>query len=302
MTLIGGKEKKIMNEDIKKIKKALDCRGCMDYDRETGKCKSQIPIPAVVEFDDFGKQICLAHRSLGSGRLTGGFKFVEPKPVKPKKNVWFISDLHANHLRCMFFKPGRAEVMGIDPHEEGAIEKHDRYLIDLWNRTVSKEDDVYILGDVCMGNREQTRKFVSQLHGHKFLILGNHDKGCKGNEDLFEWVGDIKEAKFTNNQFEFIDPEETFCVEMCHYPIMSWNRRPHGTCHAHGHCHNALTPINNASGELRVDVGFDSDLAEYQLISLEKLYKHFRKIVTDHGCNSFQEYIDYLMEKQQVRL
>lgn len=43
--------------------------------------------------------------------------------------------------------------------------------------------------------------------------------------------------------------------------------------------------INTDSKELRVDVGIDGNLANYDLISLEKLANHFTKIEKDneHG-------------------
>lgn len=46
----------------------------------------------------------------------------------------------------------------------------------------------------------------------------------------------------------------------------------------HGHCHGKVDKkINTDSKELRVDVGIDGNLANYDLISLEKLANHFIK-------------------------
>lgn len=183
-----------------------------------------------------------------------------------------------------------------------AIEKHDEWLIDLWNKTVKKQDNIYILGDFCLGNRERTEQILKRLNGKKYLIRGNHDKSCKGLENYFEWVGDIKEVKFTHNQYKYIDPNETFALEMCHFPMLSWNRRPHGTCHIHGHCHNSISDYNTFSGELRVDVGFDGNLGNYNFIDLEELYSYFKDIIKKENCTTFQEYIDRLMEKQGFRM
>lgn len=48
---------------------------------------------------------------------------------------------------------------------------------------------------------------------------------------------------------------------------------------------NKVDKINTDSKELRVDVGIDGNLANYDLISLEKLANHFTKIEKDneHG-------------------
>jgi calcineurin-like phosphoesterase family protein len=199
------------------------------------------------------------------------------------------------------------EAVGITLEElqadrNAAIQKHDEWLVDVWNSTVRREDYVYILGDFCLGNKERTEKLLSRLKGKKFLIEGNHDRSLHGLEHYFEWYGQIKEAKFTNNQYEFIDPNETFCVEMCHYPLLTWNRRPHGTCMVHGHCHGGIDDYNNESLELRVDVGLDGSLASRQLVPLEKLYQHFRLKLENAGVNTFQEYNEWMMQNQGFRM
>jgi calcineurin-like phosphoesterase family protein len=225
-----------------------------------------------------------------------------------KYKVFFISDTHFHHANILYFKPKRRELAGISLEElqkgnkEACMNQHDEWLINLWNNQVGKRDVVYILGDFCLGNKELTRKILSRLNGRKYLIEGNHDKSCKGNENYFEWIGQIKEAKFTHEMFPFIDEKETFCLEMCHFPMIAWNRRPHGTVHACGHVHGALDSYNEQSEELRVDVGLDASLANYQLIPLEKIYGYMKDKVKASGCETFQEYIDKLMEKQGYRI
>lgn len=224
-----------------------------------------------------------------------------------KYKVFFISDMHFHHLNCLYFKPKRRTLAGISLDElqngdkEACMRKHDEWLINKWNEQVGKRDVVYILGDFCLGNKEITQRILSRLNGRKYLILGNHDKSCKGLENYFEWVGSIKEAKFTHEMFPFIDQSETFCVEMCHFPMIAWNRKAHGTVHTCGHIHSAHDFMNDQTGVLRVDVGLDAALANYQLIPLEKLYAHFRDIVKKHGFSTFKEYAEFLYEKQGFR-
>lgn len=222
-------------------------------------------------------------------------------------NTWFISDTHFGHPGILRFHENRRKLCGITLDElnenpSDALRKHDEWLINLWNDTVKKKDHIYILGDVSWFNKESTRKIIEKLHGVKFLIRGNHDKSLKGLENYFEFVGDLKEAVFTNNQYDFIDPKEKFCVEMCHFPMLTWNRRPHGTVMVHGHCHGAIDNFNANSKELRVDVGLDGNLSDYQFINLEKLYKHFTDIKDNSGCNTFNEYNEWLMNNQGFRM
>lgn len=221
--------------------------------------------------------------------------------------TYFIADTHFSHSNVLYFHPLRREAAGISLEElqadrKAAVKKHDEWLIDLWNQTVRREDMVYILGDFCLGNREETEKILRQLKGKKFLIEGNHDKSLHGLERYFEWTGQIKEAKFNSNQYDYIPKDETFCVEMCHYPMLTWNRRPHGTTMVHGHCHGGIDSYNDESLELRVDVGFDGMLASRQLVPLEKLYQHFRTKLENAGVNTFQEYNEWMMENQGFRM
>lgn len=56
------------------------------------------------------------------------------------------------------------------------VEEMDEKLIALWNKTVGKDDLVYILGDFTLSkNKETISKLANSLHGKKVLIMGNHD-------------------------------------------------------------------------------------------------------------------------------
>jgi calcineurin-like phosphoesterase family protein len=220
--------------------------------------------------------------------------------------VWFTSDLHFGHKSVLYFHPERREAAGITLEElqednKAAIIKHDEWLIEKWNKTISKEDFVYILGDFCLGNKEYTEKILNRLRGRKFLIKGNHDKSCQGLEHYFQWVGDIKEAKFSHNQYKFIKEGETFAVEMCHFPMFSWNRRPHGTSHLHGHCHGSIDEYNDTSNELRIDVGFDGNFSKQTIISLEDVYNKMCEIISKTDSQTFEEHVEKIMLKQGFR-
>ena len=220
--------------------------------------------------------------------------------------TWFTSDTHLSHPSILYFHPKRRMAAGITLEElqadkKTAIEKHDEWLIDLWNKTIKKQDNIYILGDFCLGNRERTEQILKRLNGKKYLIRGNHDKSCKGLENYFEWVGDIKEAKFTHNQYPFISPDETFAVELCHFPMLTWNRRPHGTCHLHAHSHGSLDEFNEYSQELRFDIGLDSKMGNLNFIDLETVYNKMNEIRNSTNSKTFQEHTEKLMEIQGFR-
>lgn len=162
------------------------------------------------------------------------------------------------------------------------LEKHDQWLIDIWNRYVKKEDIIYILGDFSFANSEYTVKHIlPKLKGNKYLILGNHDKSSEKLYGYFRDITQLKEVHFKKKAHPFIEEEEGFRVFMSHYPMLSWNGKPYGVVNLHGHCHGRIDDHNERNTDLRVDVGIDGKLADYNLISLEQVYHYFKEKTGD---------------------
>lgn len=213
------------------------------------------------------------------------------------ETIWFVSDTHFSHKRILNFCEKRIEALNIDINEENVLQKHNDALIKKWNDIVKKHDTVYILGDFSFATTEETMKILQKLHGKKHLIVGNHDASCKGLNNYFVTVSQIRETLFKKSKFTFMD-EDMHCV-MCHFPLMAWNKRMHGAIMLHGHTHGSLDKINETSEELRVDVGFDSQLNNCNLISLETVYNHMKHNVAKG--KTFQEHIEYLTNKTGFR-
>jgi calcineurin-like phosphoesterase family protein len=116
---------------------------------------------------------------------------------------------------------------------------------------------------------------LGKLNGDKHLILGNHDKSSDHLFNYFKSISQIKEVKFRKDNFPFL--KEDFDVIMCHYHMINWNRKHYGSVEVCGHSHGRLDDYNLESPDLRVDVGIDGKLANYEFISLEKLYKFFKE-------------------------
>lgn len=210
-----------------------------------------------------------------------------------KERVWFTSDLHWGHRNIVKFCPQRQTEFGLSLDDPDMLMKHDDALINQWNNTVSKHDTVYILGDLSFAPAEETKKMLEKLHGKKHLILGNHDASCKGLENYFESVSQIKEVWFKRHMYSFLD-EHMHCT-LCHFPLIAWNRRMHGSIHLHGHLHGSGDDLNTNSEELRVDVGFDSKLGNCNLISLEQLYQYMKNEVAQG--KKFEDHIRQVVDK-----
>ena len=76
--------------------------------------------------------------------------------------IYLISDLHFSHNN-MAIKRGF-----------NSVEEHDSHIINTWNKTVSKKDTVWILGDITM-EKSSPYYLLNQLNGIKKVVLGNHD-------------------------------------------------------------------------------------------------------------------------------
>ena len=62
---------------------------------------------------------------------------------------------------------------------------------------------------------------------------------------------------------------------MSHYPALSWQNKGIGSIHLHGHVHGMMDDFNEASPDLRVDVGVDAKLGYMKLLSFEEIYEYF---------------------------
>lgn len=82
--------------------------------------------------------------------------------------IYISSDLHLNHQREFIYAA----------RGYSSIEEMNKDLITKFNNTVTDEDEVYILGDLCLGGANSlidNFKMLSQLNGNIHIVLGNHD-------------------------------------------------------------------------------------------------------------------------------
>ena len=79
--------------------------------------------------------------------------------------IYFSSDLHFNHNKDFLYKP-----RGFD-----SIDAMNMAVVSNWNSVVTNEDDVYILGDLMLGDNEAGISLLKMLNGKLHIILGNHD-------------------------------------------------------------------------------------------------------------------------------
>lgn len=138
--------------------------------------------------------------------------------------TFFTSDLHFGHTNVIKF----------DDRPYATAEDMEEALIGNWNKKVSQEDRIYILGDMfykCTG--EQVRRILKTLHGQKYLIRGNHDRwsNVEENRVLLFGVADYLKAAIE------LEDGTTRGVVLCHYFIPFYERHYHNGIMLHGHSH-----------------------------------------------------------------
>ena len=140
--------------------------------------------------------------------------------------ILFTSDLHFNHDREFIWKArGFTDVADMNIH-----------IIDHWNSVVKPEDEVYLLGDVMLGNNEIGLDCLSRLNGKIHLIRGNHDTDNRIEifSNMPDKIVEICDAKYLRiNGYHFY---------LTHYPCLTGNLHKESlkqmTLNLHGHTHS----------------------------------------------------------------
>jgi calcineurin-like phosphoesterase family protein len=107
--------------------------------------------------------------------------------------IYFTSDLHLGHDQEFIWG-----ARGFN-----SVAEMNEKIITRWNSRITKDDDVYVLGDLVMGGVENV-ELLKQLNGKIHIIYGNHD-GPKKREAYAElenviecgWANMIKYKKYS---------------------------------------------------------------------------------------------------------
>lgn len=196
------------------------------------------------------------------------------------RKVWFTSDLHFKHKNIIKYCNRPFE----------STDEMTEVLIDIWNKTVAKEDVVFILGDFCFGGYARWEEILKQLNGELHLILGNHDPE-KIAKKLLE-NGYLKSV--SSMELIEVDGQELF---LCHFPMSDWPNKERGSIMLHGHIHSLKNDIDMS--EQHYDVGVDHN--EYYPINLKEIklklsqYEKPKTTITD-VINVIKSYIKDLFK------
>ncbi len=139
--------------------------------------------------------------------------------------IYYISDTHLDD-QAIFDKCKRPF---------SSLDEMKNVIISNWNKKVTDDDTVYVLGDIVKDDEPKSLDTFRLLKGHKHLIVGNHDH---------KLLKDIEESNIFES-IKFIDViiDSDFKVCICHYPLMDWMEFNRGGLFVYGHIHNK-TPKN----------------------------------------------------------
>ena len=120
------------------------------------------------------------------------------------KKTWFTSDLHLGHDREFIWKP-----RGFN-----SVYEMNETIIKNWNSVVNPKDDVYVLGDLMLGDNENGRKLLCKLKGNLHIILGNHDSDVR--QEIYDNLYNVVEITYVTivkyNNYKFY---------LSHYPTIT---------------------------------------------------------------------------------
>ena len=192
-----------------------------------------------------------------------------------KDKLFFTSDLHFGHANIITFcsRPFR----DVDDMENALITR--------WNDKVPEDGVVFILGDFCWTGTANWKRILPKLNGTKYLILGNHDyeyynKAKKTFEELFAGIYDVADIVVDNQ-----------CIQLCHYPLLSYNHKEHGGWQLYGHVHSGPycttkdEPLLKHLTARQYDVGVDNN--DYKPVSYEQVKRIIDNKVDLERINSY---------------
>ena len=181
--------------------------------------------------------------------------------------IYVTSDLHFNHDRAFVYGP-----RGFDNIEEmNEVILHN--LLQL-----KPDDDLYILGDVMLGDNQKGLKYLLQIPCRVHIVLGNHDTDVR--EALYRTCPNVVEValaiKLKHNKHHFF---------MTHYPCMTGNLERKSlkqmTLNLSGHTHDTRKFYNDLPYVYNVSV----DAHDCKPVSLDEVIADMEQQVRD--CISY---------------
>lgn len=139
--------------------------------------------------------------------------------------IYMSSDLHFNHDRDFIWK------------ERGfnSVDEMNETIIKNFNKVVTQEDDLYLLGDSMLGqDMKAGLALLRRLNGNKYLLIGNHDTDKR--------ITAYKESGiFKDVQMNYRLKKGGRVYLLTHYPTLVSNDGFNNVINIHGHTHSLFS-------------------------------------------------------------
>jgi len=175
--------------------------------------------------------------------------------------TYFTADLHFGH----------SEIIGFCERPFSDVSEMNRVLINNWNSRVSKEDHVFIVGDLYYGGRDaaglkEAVSTVSKLNGILHLVAGNHDFPYLKNMDYHYLFADVDQIRYLKHEGKYL--------YLCHYPMAEWSGYFRGSWHIYGHIHNAKNTAYQYMKTQEKALNAGVDICGFTPVTFEELIQY----------------------------
>jgi len=150
--------------------------------------------------------------------------------------IFVSSDYHFNHDREFIWK-----VRGFN-----SVEEMNESIITNHNSVVGPEDDVYLLGDICLGGgvpgiTAKNQSLIERLNGRIHIILGNHDTPAR--QEMYMMCKNVVDVKYAD-----MIHYRGYHFYLSHFPTLTANLEKESlkqcTINLFGHTHS-MDPFYN---------------------------------------------------------
>lgn len=180
--------------------------------------------------------------------------------------IYLTSDLHFGHDREFIWK-----VRGYD-----SVEHMNTRQVEKWNAIVDSDDDVYVLGDVVLGDPKNI-EYVRRLNGEIHIVLGNHDTLTR--EQMYRELPNVVEVAEIGIRLKY----KKYHFVLTHYPMLTGNLEKESlkqmSLNLYGHTHQLTNFYNDMP--FMYHVGVDSHNGYPVLVDdiIEEMNKKVRECI-----------------------
>lgn len=170
--------------------------------------------------------------------------------------VFFTADLHLNHNKEFIYK-----ARGFN-----SVEEMNFSIIENINKNVKFDDEIWILGDLLLGDSLSGVKLLKEINGYKHIIFGNH---CTlRRQEYYKYL-----LRTEIHGYADLVRFKKQSLYLSHYPVIMSNGNEKVPVCLHGHTHSS-NPLEYIQFNC-INVGLDAwDCRPVHIDTIKELIKN----------------------------